>query len=48
MLEACQGFVGAKRYGEGVIWDETKRYGKHRLEGARGKGGGYYSALCRR
>jgi hypothetical protein len=45
MAEACQGFFGATRDGEGVIWDETRCYVGHRLEGARGENGGYYSAL---
>jgi hypothetical protein len=33
MAETCQGFVGATRDGEGVIWVETRRDGGHRLEG---------------
>jgi hypothetical protein len=48
MIETCQGFVGATRDGEGVIWNKTRRDGGHRLEGTWGKSNGYYLALPKR
>jgi hypothetical protein len=33
MAKTCQGFVDKTRDGKGIIWDETRRDGKHRLEG---------------
>jgi hypothetical protein len=33
MAEMCQEFVDATRDDEGAIWDETRRDGRHRLEG---------------